>query len=126
MATITPKIKKLIEENALALATVDGLGNPHCIVVGYPKVVSKNQIVISNIYMVDTVKNIQKNNNVVLTVWNREWKNDEICVGYELKGKAEMVSSGKWKKFADSLDENKGYKLKGAILVAVNKIKKLV
>jgi len=123
MNKITPEIKKLIEENALAFATTDKDGSPHCITVGYPKVVSKNQIVISAIYIVETLKNIEQNNNVALAVWSRDW--EEVCEGYELRGKAEYFTSGKWKEFVDNLPENKDENPRGAILVTVEKIKKL-
>lgn len=123
MVDINSGIKKLIEKNALALATIDENGNPHCVAVGYPKVVSKNQIILSVIYIVETIKNIERNNNVALVVWNKNW--EEVCEGYELKGKAEYFTSGKWKEFVDNLPENKNESAKGTILITVDKIKKL-
>jgi predicted pyridoxine 5'-phosphate oxidase superfamily flavin-nucleotide-binding protein len=123
MNEITPEIKKLIEKNALALATIDENSNPHCIAVGYPKVVSKNQIILSAVYIVKTLKNIERNNNVALAAWSRDW--EEVCDGYELKGRAEYFTSGKWKEFVDNLSENKDENPKGAILITVEKIKKL-
>ncbi|TSA56817.1 pyridoxamine 5'-phosphate oxidase family protein [bacterium] len=123
MEKITPEIKKLIEGNALAIATTDDKGNPHCVTVGYPKVVSGSQIVLSAIYIGETLKNIERNNNVALAVWSRNW--EEVCEGYELRGKAEYFTSGKWKKFVDNLPENKDEKTKGAVLVTVEKIKRL-
>jgi len=123
MNEISSEIKKLIEKNALALTTIDKNNNPHCIAVGYPKVVSKNQIVLSVIHIVETIKNIERNNNVALAIWSRNWEED--CEGYELKGKAEHFTSGKWKEFVDNLPENKNEGVKGTILITVDKIKKL-
>lgn len=123
MVKISKELKKLIEGNALAFATVDKAGNPHCIAVGYPKVVNKDKIIITDVAMNETIKNIKRNNNVSLTVWNRNW--EENCVGYELRGTAEYFTSRKWKEFVDKMPENKEYKPKGAILITVNKIKKL-
>jgi predicted pyridoxine 5'-phosphate oxidase superfamily flavin-nucleotide-binding protein len=60
---------------------VDENGNPHCIAVVFVKVVSKNQILVTDNYMVQTTKNIQRNPSVALTVWNKDWK--ENCIGYE-------------------------------------------
>ncbi len=125
MNEITSEIKKLIEKNALAFATIDENGNPHCIAVGYIKVVSENQIIISVIHIIQTLKNIKRNNNVVLVVWNRNWEDDRVCEGYELKGKAEYFTFGKWKEFVDNLPENKDENPRGAILITVEKIKKL-
>jgi predicted pyridoxine 5'-phosphate oxidase superfamily flavin-nucleotide-binding protein len=121
MAEITSEIKKLIESNALALATVDSSGNPHCIAVGDVKVVSKNQILVGDNYMAETVRNIKANKNVSLVSWCRQLKKD--CVGYELRGTAKYFKEGKWLKKVKVI--HKGFPAKGAILVTVSKIKRL-
>ena len=123
MVEIKEELKKLIEENALALATVDESGNPHCIAVGFVKVISKNHVLITDNYMAETRNNIQKSTNVALSVWNNEWKKE--CLGYELRGNAEYFKEGKWIKEIKKIPENKGEPCKGAILVTINKIKKL-
>lgn len=123
MVEISPEIKELIEKNALAFSTVDENNNPHCIAVGFPKVVSKNQILITDNYMAETRRNILKNKNVALVSWCREW--EKSCVGYELKGTAEYFKEGSWCQAVKKIPENKGEPCKGAILVTVNKIKKL-
>ncbi|MHA1866402.1 MAG: pyridoxamine 5'-phosphate oxidase family protein [Candidatus Heimdallarchaeaceae archaeon] len=123
MVEINEELKKLIEENALAFATINENGNPHCIVVAFVKVVSKNQILITDNYMVETIKNIQQNPNVAVSVWNKDWK--ENCVGYELRGTAEYFTSGKWYEMIKQIPENKEEPCKGAILITINKIKKL-
>jgi len=118
---INPGIKKIIEENACGLATVDEKGNPHNIAVGDVKVISKNQILIGNNYMTETIKNIKKSSNVALVVWCSNWK--KSCIGYELKGKAKHFTEGKWKEMIKKI--HKGFPAKGAILVTINKIKVL-
>lgn len=114
----------MIEENALGLATTDKQGNPHNIAVAYVRVISKNQLVISDNYLKETLENIKLNNNVSLVVWAEKWK--EACIGYELKGKAEYFASGKWIEFIKKIPINQGEPCKGAILVTINKIKPLV
>ena len=121
---INEGIKNIIENNAMGLATVDKIGNPHCIAVGYVKVISKNQLIISDNYLKETLENIKSNPNVSLVVWCSDWK--ENCVGYELKGKAECFTSGKWIDFIKKIPINKGEPCKGAILVTLNKIKPLI
>ena len=120
---INEGIKNMIENNAMGLATIDKEGKPHNIAVGYVKVVSKNQIVISNNYLVETIENIKRNPNVALVVWASNWK--ENCIGYELKGKAEYFISGKWLEFIKKIPINTGEHCKGAILITINKIKLL-
>ncbi len=123
MVEINEGIKKMIEENALGLATADKAGNPHNIAVGDVQVISKNQLLVSDNYLKETLENIKVNSNVSLVVWARNWK--DACVGYELKGKAEYFTSGKYYEIIKKLPINKGEPCKGAILITINKIKTL-
>lgn len=123
MVEINEELKKLIEKNALAFATVDENAKPHCIAVACAKVISKNQILVTDNYMVETRKNILKNPNVAMVVWDKDWK--ENCVGYELRGLAEYFTEGKWYNMIKQIPENKGEPCKGAILITISKIKKL-
>ncbi len=118
-----PGIKKMIEENALGLATVDKNNNPHNVAVGYVQVLSDNQLLISDNYLQETLANIKNNPNVALAVWASNWK--ENCVGFELKGKAQYFTSGKYLEIIKKLPINQGEPCKGAILVTINKIKPL-
>ena len=113
MSIINKKLRNLIEKNVLVLATA-GKGKPHCIAVGDAKVVSKNQIIIGDNYMKETIKNIKKNKNISLIVFKGN--------AYELKGTAEYFIKGKWFEMAKKIHEE--YPTKGAILVNINKIKK--
>jgi len=123
MVDIDENLKVMIENNALALATVDSDGKPHCIAVGYAKAVADNQILITDNSMAETRNNIQKNPNICLSVWTRNW--EEECTGYELKGTAQYFNKGEWCNTVKKIPENKGEPCKGAILVTVTQIKKL-
>ncbi len=122
-AEINEGMKKIIEENALALATVNEKKEPHNIAVGFVKVISKNQLLVSNNWFVETIENIRKNPNVSLVVWARNW--EENCVGYEFGGKAEEFTSGKWLEEIKKIPINLGEPCKSAIVVTINKIKLL-
>lgn len=98
-------IKNLIEENALALTTINLEGKPHNIAVEFVKVRSSNQLLISDNYLVETIANIKKNTNVALPVWNADWK--DKCISYGLKGTAEYFTSGKWLEAIKKISENK-------------------
>jgi len=119
---ITSGLKKLIESNAMGLATVGKNGKPHNIAVAYVKVV-EDRIVISNSHIKESIKNIEQNENVALVVWNKEW--EKACVGYEFIGKAKNHTSGKWFDFVCNMPDNEGYKINSAIVVTVTKIKEL-
>ena len=120
---INEGIKKMIEQNALGFATVNKDGTPHNIAVGYVKVVSDSELIITNNYLVKTIENIERNSNISLVVWARNW--EENCIGYELIGKAKYLTSGKWIEFIKKIPINKGEPCKGAVLVNINKIKVL-
>lgn len=120
---LTPGLKKLIEANAIGLATVGKNGKPHNIAVACVKV-EEGKIVISNTHIKESVRNLKKNNNVSLVVWNKEW--EKACVGFELVGKAKHYTKGKWFEYAKNLPDNKGYKVVGAIVVKITKIKRLL
>jgi len=116
---ITEKAKKIIEENPVAFATVDKKGKPNVIAVAFIKVVSDNQIIITDNCMKQTIENVKVNNNVCLAVWDKKWN------GYKLIGKAKYFAKGKWKEFVEKMIENKGLSAKGAILVTVSKLVEL-
>lgn len=124
MITINEEQKKLIENNAVAVATIDDAGNPHCIAVAAVKVVLPNHVLITNNYMNKTPKNIQLNKKLTFAVWNKEWEND--CTGYEFIGMAEYFSDGKWHDMVKKIKDNEGLPAKGAILVTIEKIKRLM
>jgi len=120
---INEGIKKMIEHNALGFATINKDGTPHNIAVGYVKAVSDNELIITSNYLVKTIENIERNPNVSLVVWARNW--EENCIGYELIGKAKYFTDGKWIEFIKKIPINKGEPCKGAISVIINKIKVL-
>jgi uncharacterized protein len=108
---------KTIEENPLALATVDKEGNPRATNVAYAKV-KDNKIIITNNYMERTLENIKQNPHISIAVYNNKW------AGYQIDGTTEYFEKGEWFDFIKSLKENKGEPAKGAIVVNINSIKK--
>ncbi|OGZ34771.1 MAG: hypothetical protein A2V60_01420 [Candidatus Portnoybacteria bacterium RIFCSPHIGHO2_01_FULL_39_19] len=120
---ISSGLKKFIETNVIGLATINENGKPHNIAVACVKVV-EDRIVISNAHIKESVKNLKYNDNVSLVIWNKEW--EKACVGYELAGKAKNYTEGKWFKYVSNLPDNKGYEIISAIVVKIEKIKKLL
>ena len=111
-------IKKIIEDNPVALATVKSDGTPHVIAVAYVKV-KNNKIVITRNYMNQTLDNIKNNPNVSLAVWDEDWN------GYRIDGAAEYFEEGEWFNFIKSLKENEKEPCKGAIVISVREVVKL-
>ncbi len=123
MIKINEELRNLIGSHPLGLSSVDKNGNPHCIAVSCVKVISENQILITDVHMLTTVENIKNNPRVCLVVWNKEWKDD--CFGYVLKGKAEHFTDGKWCDEVAKIAENKDLKFKGAILATLDESKRI-
>ena len=119
MANITSDIKKLIENNPIAFATINSLNKPNVIAVAYVKVVSDNQILITDNFMKQTKENLLLNNNVCLAVWDKDWN------GYKISGTAKYFTEGEWKKYVENMVENKGLPAKGVILIDISELKKL-
>lgn len=113
------KIKKIIEKNPVVVATVLDKNFPNAVAVAFVKVVSDKEILITDNYLNQTIKDLEENNNACLLVWNDEWE------GYKIIGRAKYFKIGKWKKFVEKMKENKGMPAKGAILIKVEKIIKL-
>ena len=116
---ITSEIKKIIEENPVALATIDSNNRPHVIAVAFVKAPDSKTIVITDNYMKRTAKNIKERKNVALAVWDKNWK------GYQIKGVAKYCKSGKWYNFIKKIEENKNEPCKAAIVVKIKEISKL-
>ena len=113
---IKPKFRKLIQGNPLAFATVGAGNKPNVIGVACVKVVSGNQILITDNFMGQTRKNLKRNSSVCAAVWDKKWK------GCKLIGSARYYNRGIWQKCVRQLPENKGLPAKGAIIVTVKKL----
>jgi len=109
------KIKKLIESEPVAVATVMKGSQPNVIGVACVKVV-EGKVLITDNFMKQTIEDIKNNPSVALIVWNKKWE------GYKLIGKAKYFNQGRWLEKVKAIPENKGQLAKGAVVVAVSKI----
>jgi predicted pyridoxine 5'-phosphate oxidase superfamily flavin-nucleotide-binding protein len=109
-------MKKIFQENPVALATINQDNTPNVIAVAAVKIVFPDKAVITDNYMSQTKKNILKNNSVCLASWDCDGN------GYKIIGKAQYYDSGHWKNYVKKIPENKNFSAKGAIVVSVSKI----
>jgi uncharacterized protein len=114
---IDKKLKTLIEENPVAVATTMPDGKPNVIAVAAVRVVGKNEILVTDNYMSQTLKDIANKPDVSIVVWDPKSLN-----GCKFVGIASYYNSGKWLDYVKSMPDNEGYPAKGAILVSVSKI----
>lgn len=120
MIKITESIKKLLEKSIVAFGTVDQNNQPNVIAIACCKVVSSNQVLVSDNFMNKTRINLLTNKNVSLSFWDPvDGSNNE---GYQFKGIAEVFTTGKWKEIVDNDPDNQGLAHKAAILVTVTEI----
>ncbi|HUS59947.1 MAG TPA: pyridoxamine 5'-phosphate oxidase family protein [Nevskiaceae bacterium] len=117
---INKRQKELLETEAVAVGTLNKDGSPNVIAIGYARVVSLTEIVITDNFMKVTNENIKRDSRVCLAVWTKDWEE-----GYKFVGKAEYQAKGKWAKFVKEMKENKDMPAKGAIIVKVSNIYKL-
>jgi len=115
MITIPKNIKELIEKSLVAFATCDKLMRPNVIVIGGVTVVSPNQLLLTDNQMDKTKNNLLVNGQVSLAVWQGE-------EAYQLKGNAQYITSGPWKKIVDKNPRNKLFDHKAAVLVTITEI----
>jgi predicted pyridoxine 5'-phosphate oxidase superfamily flavin-nucleotide-binding protein len=115
---ISEDIKRMVENNVVALTSVNKNNTPRNIAVAYVKV-KDNKIVITANYMNTTLKNIRNNPNVSMVVWDNNGK------GYRIDGITDYFDSGEWYEFVKSMKENKNEPCKGALVVDVREVKNL-
>ncbi|MFA5827790.1 MAG: pyridoxamine 5'-phosphate oxidase family protein [Candidatus Shapirobacteria bacterium] len=114
-------LKESIESSILALATSTPDGRPNCIAVACCKVISDNQVLISDNFFNKTRQNLLINSQVSVAFWDPE-DNPAGNRGYQLKGVAQYLTQGKWKQIVDADPDNEGLAHKAAVLVTVTEI----
>ncbi len=117
--------QELINDKPMHIATVNSKNNPNLAVAS--EVIEKDKIIISVNEMVHTEENIEYNPNVVLTAFNNDYK------GLRIFGKANYYTDGEYYDFCMKTFFSNGEvtpfgatKPKGAIVVNVTKVEKLV
>jgi len=121
MLQIPKEVKELLERSIIAFGTCDKLMRPNVIAIACCKVVGPNQVLITDNFFNKTYKNLLENSQVSLAFWEPEDKPDGNH-GYQLKGNAQYMTSGDWKKKVDIDPDNAGLTHKGAVLVNITEI----
>ena len=91
MAKITPEMKEVAENAhvfAVATATTDGV--PNVAAIRFGKVLSDDEILLADNFMLKTRQNIEKNPRVAVEVWGKD-----IPKAFQFKGTARVELSGK-------------------------------
>lgn len=119
--------KDLIDGKPIHIATVNKDNNPNLAVASDVKIISENQIVISVNEMIHTQENIKSNPNVVITAFDKDFKEIRIF------GTAEYFTDGKYYDICKTTFFSNGEvspfgatEPKGAILITITDMSKYV
>jgi predicted pyridoxine 5'-phosphate oxidase superfamily flavin-nucleotide-binding protein len=116
LITIPSEAKVIIEQNPVAIATITEKCMPNVIGVACVQVISNNQLLVTDVYMNQTLKDISANPKVAVVAWNKD------MVGYKLLGEARYYNSGNYFEKVKLAPENKDLKPKGAIVITISRI----
>ena len=119
--------KELIDGKPIHIATVNKENNPNLAVASDVKIIDNNKLVISVNEMRNTQENIKRNPNVVITVFDNDYK------GLRIFGTAEYFETGEYYDICQKTFFGNGEispfgatKPKGAILVTIKNMDEYV
>ena len=121
------EFKELIDGKPIHIASVNEKNNPNLAVASDVKVIDNDKIIVSVNEMVNTQKNIQYNPNVVLTVFDNEYK------GLRMFGTAKFYEKGEYYEICEKTFFSNGEvspfgatKPKGAIVITISSVAEYV
>jgi predicted pyridoxine 5'-phosphate oxidase superfamily flavin-nucleotide-binding protein len=116
MKTISPEATEIIEHNPIVLATTTPEGMPNAIAVAAAQVIDKTTILVTDVFMNQTLKDIAHKPDITVLAWDKD------MTGYKMIGRAEYYTTGKWFDMVKTLPDNYNLTPKGAVIIRVEKI----
>ncbi len=87
---ISDEVKDFLKNYLAYVATVDAKGTPNVVPKGNIAILDDKYIVFADLYSHQTKRNLTKNPNIAISVVN-----PAAYVGYQIKGKAEIIEHGR-------------------------------
>lgn len=116
MNKIDDNVKSLLNNSKVwHIATMDDM--PNVVPVLFKTIDENDNLVLFDVFMNKTEKNIKKNSKIALTVYDME-----TLKGYQLKGSAQYSTDQALVDGGNSVTKNFGLETKGAVIVKVNQI----
>ncbi|MDY7037942.1 MAG: pyridoxamine 5'-phosphate oxidase family protein [Thermodesulfobacteriota bacterium] len=124
MAVLTERMKELFGRQmngTFPFGTADKSGVPNLVPVNAVKIVDDETILVSNQFFGKTLENLKENPKVAISFWDK-------FEGYQVKGKAQIVTEGKifeeTSEWIRKMGEKLGFPLKskGAIVIKIEEI----
>lgn len=113
---ISTEARDIIENNPMAISTVMQNGDPNVIGVACIKVIEENKLLVTDVFMNQTLKDIEYKPKVAVVAWRKD------MTGYKPLGTAKYYSDGDYFDQVKALEENKELNPKGAIVISVHRI----
>lgn len=116
MNKLDDNVKSLLNNSKVwHIATMDDM--PNVVPVLFKTIDENDNLVLFDVFMNKTEKNIKKNSKIALTVYDME-----TLKGYQLKGSAQCSTEQELLDGGNSVTKNFGLETKGAVIVKVNQI----
>ena len=122
MAAMNARIKEIFDKQQIApLATATKDGAPNVVPINAKKILDDETILISDQFFGKTLKNMQDNPQVAITIWDN-------LEGYQIKGSVSIETSGaRFEETAQWIEGigkalNLPLKSKGAIIMKITEI----
>ncbi|MEL7569752.1 MAG: pyridoxamine 5'-phosphate oxidase family protein [Eubacteriaceae bacterium] len=116
MNKLDDNVKSLLNNSKVwHIATMDDM--PNVVPVLFKTIDENDNLVLFDVFMNKTEKNIKKNSKIALTVYDME-----TLKGYQLKGSAQCSTEQALLDGGNSVTKNFGLETKGAVIVKVNQI----
>jgi len=92
MPKLTDSVKKVFNKTAIyAIATASKEGLPNVVPIHFVKIYDEEDtILLADNFMNKTIKNLEENPWIAVSVWDMENK-----LAYQIKGKAKIITDGK-------------------------------
>lgn len=116
---LNENVKKLLKESMWDLATCSN-GEPNVVPVAFKDVTEDGKLVIGDVFLETTLKNIKENGNIAISVYDAS-----KLEGYQIKGKAEYITEGEIVNTFKTMVEkmfNGAATAKGALVVTVEQV----
>lgn len=120
MAKLTREMREIFEkQRVVPIATSDKEGKPNVVPVGFAKVIDDETILIADVYLRKTRRNLEENPKMSITIWDEQTKES-----YQFKGTTTIHESGDIYEQAVKFVQAKSpkFKPKAAVQVKIEEI----
>jgi hypothetical protein len=116
MQKLNNDVKNLLNDEKIWIMSTMG-DAPNAIPVLFKKVSDDDMLILFDVFMNKSIKNIQKNAKVSVTVYDLD-----TLTGYQLKGTAQYSASAAFIEEGNAITKNFNLETKGAVIVSIENI----